>query len=189
MGCFRNSIASFEHVHHIVRGENNSVRTAMIFADYFPNPGAPADIASVSALLACFCEAVGTFLLITIIFLLTEGCNVGGPPSSIAPILIGLTVTVIICILAPLTMAGLNPARDFGPRLFAYLTGWESVAIPGPLGGFFQVYILGPLAGGVVSALLFSYVLEPLLKGVRIVCTCQEEPETPARLTPKDSLE
>ncbi|MGC2693102.1 MAG: MIP family channel protein, partial [Desulfobaccales bacterium] len=157
---FANSIASFEQVHHLVRGQADSLKTAMIFGDYFPNPGAPADIVSVTYPLAFVAEAVGTFLLVTTIFLLTEGCNVGGPPSSIAPVMIGLTVTVIITTLAPLTMAGLNPARDFGPRLFAYLAGWGRVAIPGPSGGVLVIYILGPLAGGVVAALLFIWIWE-----------------------------
>lgn len=171
---FANSIAHFEQVHHLVRGQANSLQTAMIFGDYFPNPGMPANVISVSSLIAFGAEAVGTFLLVTTIFLLTEGCNVGGPPSSIAPVMIGLTVTVIITTLAPLTMAGLNPARDFGPRLFAYLAGWGHVAIPGPSGGVLVVYILGPLAGGVVAALLFTWILEPLMQGTRVVCSCQE---------------
>src|SRR5208337_2562010 len=87
---FSASIANFEQVHQIVRGDSNSIRTAMIFGEYFPNPGMPADIVSVSQVLAFLAEALGTFLLVTTIFMLTEGCNVGGPPSSIAPIMIGL---------------------------------------------------------------------------------------------------
>jgi glycerol uptake facilitator protein len=169
-----NSIANFEQVHHLMRGQANSLQTAMIFGDYFPNPGMPAGIIAVSSPLAFGAEALGTFLLVTTIFLLTEGCNVGGPPSSIAPVMIGLTVTVIISALAPLTMAGLNPARDFGPRLFAYLAGWGHLAIPGPSGGVLVVYILGPLAGGVVAALLFTWIWEPLMQGMRVVCSCQE---------------
>jgi glycerol uptake facilitator protein len=177
---FANSIASFEQVHHLVRGDPNSLQTAMIFGDYFPNPGMPASVISVSYLVAFFVEAVGTFLLVTTIFLLTEGCNVGGPPSSLAPVMVGLTVTVIIATLAPLTMAGLNPARDFGPRLFAYLAGWGRVAIPGPSGGVLIIYILGPLAGGVVAALLFTWIWEPLMQGMRVVCTCEEISSRPA---------
>ena len=179
---FSNSIASFEQVHHLVRGDSNSLGTAMIFADYFPNPGAPANIVSVSHLTAFLAESLGTFLLVTTIFMLTEGCNVGGPPSSIAPVMIGLTVTVIITALAPLTMAGLNPARDFGPRLFAYLAGWGAIAIPGPRGGFFTIYILGPFLGGVVAALLFRWVWEPLMTGIGVACACDEVPQKSEQL-------
>eukprot|EP00731_Ephydatia_muelleri_P014148 Em0007g1458a len=63
------------------------------------------------------------------------------------PVLIGLTVAVIIALYAPLTQAGLNPARDFGPRLFALMAGWGGVAIPGPRNGSW-VYIVGPIIGG-----------------------------------------
>ena len=63
-----------------------------------------------------------------------------------------LTVSIIISVIAPLTQAGLNPARDFGPRLVAYILGWGEVAIPGPRGGFFTVYILSPVVGAIVGA-------------------------------------
>ena len=62
-------------------------------------------------------ELVGTFLLVLLIFTLTEGCNVGRPDDAIAPVFIGLTVASIICLIAPLTQAGINPARDFEPAM------------------------------------------------------------------------
>ncbi|MGQ9654086.1 MAG: MIP/aquaporin family protein, partial [Thermodesulfobacteriota bacterium] len=120
---FSGSISSFETAQSIVRGTAASVRSAMMFGEYFPNPSAPLT-AQVSLPLAFSVEALGTFLLVTIIFFLTEGCNVGRPPSDIAPVFIGLTVMGIISVVAPLTQAGLNPARDLGPRPVSYLAGW-----------------------------------------------------------------
>ncbi|MDR2366973.1 MAG: aquaporin [Deltaproteobacteria bacterium] len=73
-----------------------------------------------------------------------------------APAFIGLTVAAVISVLAPLTQVGPNPARDFGPRLVAYFMGWGKVAIPGPSGGFFTVYVLSPCLGAVVGAWLYS---------------------------------
>jgi len=169
----RESISSFEASLSIVRGSAASVRSAMIFGDYFPNPSAPLNPAQVSLPLAFSVEALGTFLLVIIIFFLTEDCNVGRPPSDIAPVFIGLTVMVIISVLAPLTQAGLNPARDFGPRLVSYVAGWGQVAIPGPRGGFLVVYILGPLVGGCASALMFRFVFEPLMARKQMVCDCR----------------
>ena len=118
---FGPSISAYESAHGIVRGMPESVRTAMMFGEFYPNPGSSA---VVYLPLAIGAEAVGTFLVVFMVFALTEGCNVGRPDNALAPVFIGLTVTSIICLLAPLTQAGLNPARDLGPRLVAWLMGW-----------------------------------------------------------------
>ncbi len=60
---------------------------------------------------------------------------------------IGLTVFVDILVGGPLTGASMNPARTFGPAL---------------AGGFWQndlVYWIGPIAGGVIAALIYEYVI------------------------------
>lgn len=159
---FGGAIAFFETTHHIVRGSLESISTAKMFGEYFfYNAGNGVFIPMGVAFSA---EALGTFILMTFIFALTEGCNVGRPHEQLAPVFIGLTLTVLICIIAPLTQAGFNPARDFGPRLFAYFAGWDKVAIPGPDNGFFVVYILGPIAGGIAAALFFRGVMQPLMK-------------------------
>ncbi len=159
---FCGAIASFESAQYIVRGTPDSIRTARMFGEYFFQvPGSSMHITHGVAFLA---EAFGTFLLMTLIFALTEGCNVGRPHEQLAPVFIGSAITVLICIIAPLTQAGLNPARDFGPRLFAYFAGWGRVAIPGPDKGFFTVYVLAPIAGGIVSSLFFRGIVQPLMK-------------------------
>jgi glycerol uptake facilitator protein len=161
-GLFGPSIGAYEAAHGIVRGTAASVRTGMMFGEYYPNPGSTA---VVSLPLAMGAEALGTFLLVLMIFALTEGCNVGRPDNSLAPVLIGLTVTSIICLLAPLTQAGLNPARDLGPRLVAWLMGWGDAAFPDRAGGFFHVYVLAPLMGGALASQFFVRVLEPAMRG------------------------
>ncbi len=159
---FGESIAAYENMHAIVRGAPESVRTAMLFGEFYPNPGSGA-AAMVTATNAFAAEATGTFVLVFLIFSLTEGCNVGRPNEALAPLFIGLTVTVIICILAPLTQAGLNPARDLSPRLFAWLAGWREAAMPDAGYGFLTVYVLGPLTGGSLSALFFTGCVQPLM--------------------------
>jgi glycerol uptake facilitator protein len=166
---FSNSISAFEHGAGITRGAPESIVTAMMFGEYFPNPGLGQQVI-ISHLGAAFAEGIGAFLLVIMIFLFTESCNVGRPESSFAPILIGAVVTAIIVVIAPLTQAGLNPARDFGPRLFSYFAGWHNIAIPGPMHGFFTVYILSPIIGGVYAALFFSRVIEPLMKKKNTCC-------------------
>ena len=158
---FAPSIAAFESAHGIIRGTADSVKTAKIFGEFYSHPGGPA---VVTLPLAMAAEAVGTFLLVLLIFALTEGCNVGRPDDAIAPVFIGLTVTSIICLIAPLTQAGINPARDLGPRLVSWMMGWGAAAFPDCSGGFFLVYVFAPLAGGACAALFFTRVLEPAMK-------------------------
>lgn len=109
---------------------------------------------------AMFAEAFGTFVLVFIIFALTEGANVGRPDNAITPLFIGLTVTTCLVLIAPLTQAGLNPARDFAPRLVALIFGWGTAAFPAGNGGAFWVYILAPVIGAVAVGILYTHVLE-----------------------------
>ncbi len=108
------------------------------------------------------------------IFALTEGCNVGRPNDALAPVFIGLTVTSVICLIAPLTQAGLNPARDLGPRLVAWLMGWGDAAFPDRVGGFFHVYVLAPIVGAVAAARFFVRVLEPAMRDTPERCGCKD---------------
>lgn len=178
---FAASIAAYENAHGIVRGAPESVKTAMMFGEYYPNPGSQA---VVSLPLAIGAEALGTFLLVLMIFALTEGCNLGRPDNALAPVFIGLTVTSIICLIAPLTQAGLNPARDLGPRLVAWLMGWGEAAFPDRVGGFLHVYVFAPLLGGAAAALFFVRVLEPIMKAPTDRCDCAtDKPDSPKRET------
>ncbi|OPY62457.1 MAG: Glycerol uptake facilitator protein [Syntrophorhabdaceae bacterium PtaU1.Bin034] len=160
---FGDSIARYESVNHILRGSPASIKTAQMFGEYYPNPGAGL-AAAVTPLTAFLAEAIGTFALVSLIFSLTEGCNLGRPNDALAPLFIGLTVTIIISIVAPLTQAGLNPARDLSPRLFALLAGWGSAALPDRSFGLITIYVLGPLCGGALAAGVFAFVIEPLAK-------------------------
>jgi glycerol uptake facilitator protein len=64
--------------------------------------------------------------------------------------------------MAPLTQCCLNPARDFGPRLFTYLAGWGAAALPGPNGhGWWTVYILAPALGAVLGGAVYERLLRP----------------------------
>ena len=169
---FGPSIAAYESAHAIVRGSAESVQTAKMFGEYYSVAGGTA---VVSMPLAIGAEAFGTFLLLLMIFALTEGCNVGRPDDAIAPLFIGLTVTSVICLIAPLTQAGLNPARDFGPRMITWITGWGDAAFPDQAGGFFFVYILAPVIGGILAALFFVMIIEPAMKRPSSTCNCAND--------------
>ena len=166
---FSSSILHFELLNGIKRGAAESLATAMIFGEFYPNPGV-AQLAHVTMFNAFSAEALGTFSL----FSLTEGCNVGRPDDSLAPLFIGSAVALIISIIAPLTQAGLNPARDFSPRLFAYFAGWHQAALPDKGFGFLIVYMAGPICGAIFAALLFRNIIEPIMikKNSSTNCTC-----------------
>jgi glycerol uptake facilitator protein len=164
-----------EQEKQVVRGERGSEITAMCYGEYFPSPGplanAPGPYSAeahrrhnemVSEQTAFIAELLGTAVLALVVFAVTDGRNAGGPGGRLAPVFIGLTVSGLISFIAPLTQAGFNPARDFGPRLFAYCAGWGEIALPGPTPtGFFTVYILAPAVGAVLGAHLYDWVLRP----------------------------
>jgi glycerol uptake facilitator protein len=162
---FGGCIADFEATHGLVRGGPGSEQSAMMYGEYFPNPsmaqGGTSMLGGITMAGAMAAEAIGTAMLAFFVFALTDRRNSGRPSGTTAALLIGLTVAIIIAIVAPLTQAGLNPARDFAPRLFAYLAGWGPVAIPGPRGGFFLVYILAPILGAIVGAAAYEFIVRP----------------------------
>jgi len=172
---FAPTISAYESSHHIIRGAADSVQTAKMFGEYYSIPGS---VATVSMPLAIGAEALGTFILLLMIFALTEGCNVGRPDDAIAPLFIGLTVSSVICLIGPLTQAGLNPARDLGPRMVAWIAGWGAASFPDQAGGFFLVYILGPVVGGIVASLFFVKVIEPAMKKSSTNCNCCKDDPT-----------
>ena len=65
-----------------------------------------------------------------------------------------MTVGGLIAVFAPLTQAGFNPARDFGPRIVAWFAGWRSVAFTNA-----WLYIVAPIVGAVFGAALADRVL------------------------------
>jgi glycerol uptake facilitator protein len=166
---FNPSILVYEKSHQMLRGSSESIQVAKLFGEYYQIPGSNA---IVSMPLAIGAETLGTFLLVLLIFSLTEGCNLGRPDNNLTPIFIGLAVTSIICLIAPLTQAGLNPARDLGPRLVSWIFGWGKAAFPDSKGGFFFVYILAPIVGGQLAGFFFTRILEPLMAKPQEKCGC-----------------
>jgi glycerol uptake facilitator protein len=162
---FQPYIEQKEQEKKVVRGQAGSEITAMCYGEYFPNPGvqstSPHMVTETAAFLA---EFLGTLILGMVIFAVTDSRNQVAPQSRLAPVFIGLTVSILISVIAPLTQACFNPARDFGPRLFAFLAGWGNIAIPGPNGtGFFTVYILAPILGAIAGGGLYDRLLRPAL--------------------------
>jgi glycerol uptake facilitator protein len=162
-----------EQEKQVVRGEAGSEITAMCYGEYFPSPG-PLSNASgpysldaharlnslVSEPVAFLAELLGTLILAMVVFAVSDERNPAAPPAGLAPLFIGLTVAALISVIAPLTQACFNPARDFGPRLFACVAGWGTIALPGTRGtGFLTVYIVAPILGAIIGSGLYNQLL------------------------------
>ncbi len=68
-------------------------------------------------------QIVGTALLMAVIFALTDTRN-APPAAGQGPILVGLIVVAVGASFGFNSGYAINPARDFGPRLFTALAGW-----------------------------------------------------------------
>ena len=121
---YGNAIADFERAQGLVRGEAGSQLSAMVFGEYFPNPAifgtTEQAFKTVSVKTGFIAEMIGTAMLAFIVSVVTHGRNYARPQSAGAAVAIGVGVAAIISVVAPLTQGGLNPARDFGPRLIAF---------------------------------------------------------------------
>lgn len=92
-------------------------------------------------------EIVATFLFVVVIL----GATQKGAPSLLAGLAIGLTLVVIHIVGIQVTGVSVNPARSFGPAVFAQ----------GEALGQLWLFIVAPLAGAAMAGLAFrSRVLE-----------------------------
>ncbi|MFO0871241.1 MAG: MIP/aquaporin family protein [Pirellulales bacterium] len=170
---FTGFLAAKETEKHVVRGEPGSEVTAMCYGEFFPNPGSiaaaagPYDAEAHAELRerlshggAFLAELLGTLVLALVVCAVTDETNPARPAAGQAPVFIGLTVSALISVIAPLTQACFNPARDFGPRLFAVLAGWGKIALPGGADlSWLSVYIVAPVAGAVLGAVIYQRCL------------------------------
>jgi glycerol uptake facilitator protein len=56
----------------------------------------------------------------------------------------------------------INPARDFGPRVFASIAGYDKLALPGDYGwvnSYFWIPIIGPIVGALIGAFIYDFFI------------------------------
>jgi len=95
-------------------------------------------------------EVIATAVLRLVIHCTTDERNKAHPRVRTAA-MIRLTATLLISLVAPLTIACFNPARDLGPRFFSVQAGWVRLPfqVNGP--GWWSVYIVAPVLEGLLG--------------------------------------
>jgi glycerol uptake facilitator protein len=156
---YKGAIDSYERVNHITRGDPNSVPTYSIFATF------PAKY--FSTWLGPFIDQiVGTAFLVCFIFAIVDEIN-QPVRANLAPVVVGFVVVAIGLSFGANAGYAINPARDFGPRLFALIAGWGKIAIPGNYGNvndYLWIPIVGPFLGGLVGAFVYDFTINDVLK-------------------------
>lgn len=103
-------------------------------------------------------QIIGTAILLFLVVAITDARNIA-PAASLVPLLIGLLVVAIGLGWGADAGYAINPARDFGPRLASFLTGYGT-AFRDQYGHFyFWVPIIGPLLGGVAGVGLYDALI------------------------------
>lgn len=109
--------------------------------------GLPSIAAGTSLSAGALAEAIGTALLVLVIFGVVVDKR--SKYADYAGLPIGLTITAIIFSAGPITGAALNPARWFGPALVS--GDWNNALL----------YIFAPIVGAMVAALTYQAVAKP----------------------------
>lgn len=108
-------------------------------------------------------QMIGTALLMGLILAITDERN-QPPGANLSPLLIGLVVVVIGMSWGGMHGYAINPARDFGPRLFTVLAGFKNNGLTdGRL--IFWVPIIGPLLGALSGAFIYDHGVRRFLPG------------------------
>ena len=184
MAVYHDSISAYNTAAHLVPSAGNALASYSIFAT-FPSPVFHGSIGG-----PFLDEAVGTALLVLGVFAVTDARN-SAPLSNMGPLIVGFIVFAVGTSFGAQTGYAINPARDFGPRLFAYIAGYGQVALPGTFdngagfsfSNYFWIPIIGPLLGGVVGGLFYDFFIGDVLHA-RKSGTAQAVPSEPGRAEP-----
>lgn len=140
---YHDSLAAFDGGVRHVTGE---LGTAGIFATY-PQ-------AFISTAIGFLNEAVGTALLMGVILGITDTRN-SPAPAGLTPVIVGLLVVAIGAAFGWNTGYAINPARDFGPRLFTAVAGWGGEVFSAA-NGWWWVPIIAPCVGAVGGGWMYD---------------------------------
>jgi glycerol uptake facilitator protein len=103
-------------------------------------------------------QVIGTAILLFLILAITDIAN-SPPAANLTPFIIGLLIVGIGMAWGTDAGYAINPARDFGPRLAEFLTGYGGAMRDQNNHFYFWVPIIGPLIGGVLGAGLYQWTV------------------------------
>jgi glycerol uptake facilitator protein len=133
-----------------------------------PDPAAKLGVFCTNAavsnpLLNIFSELLGTAVLVVVAgSIFSHGVSAAGPAAGVGQCLVASLVWGIGLSLGGTTGYAINPARDFGPRLFTAAAGFRNNGLTdGP--PVFWVPIAGPILGGLIGAAAYDWLLRPHL--------------------------
>lgn len=125
---------------------DHTVASQVIFST-LPGNGA----LDISTQTAFFDQIIGTAILLFLICAVTDNRN-SAPVAWMAPFVVGLIVVAIGMAWGTNAGYAINPARDFGPRLVTFLTGYETAFEDQNGSLYFWVPLIAPLIGGILGA-------------------------------------
>ncbi len=115
-------------------------------------------------------QVIGTALLLLMVLAITDEFNVP-PGANLAPAMIGLVVVAIGMSFGGMHGYAINPARDFGPRLFTAVAGFRNNGLTDG-SRVWWVPVAGPLLGGLIGAAVYDF-------GIRRFLRAQSSKQTP----------
>ncbi|MGP4002352.1 MIP/aquaporin family protein [Streptomyces sp. 8N706] len=128
----------------------HTIATQGVFSTLPGNGGLP-----VSELGAFRDQIIGTAILVMLVFAVTDLLNTA-PGANLGPFIIGLIVVAIGMAWGTDAGYAINPARDFGPRLASFITGYDSAWRDQYGNLYFWVPIVGPLLGGPLGGAVYK---------------------------------
>lgn len=102
-------------------------------------------------------QVVGTALLMLGIFAISDSRN-SQPPAYFAPLAVGLLVVLVGATFGYNAGYAINPARDFGPRLFTAVGGWGMDVFRAG-NAWWWVPIVAPCVGGVLGGYVYDFFI------------------------------
>ncbi|MCW8305414.1 aquaporin family protein [Acidiphilium sp. PA] len=146
------AIDAWNAAHHVASyAAKGGLTTFSIFATF------PASYLGAHMGLALLDQIIGTFFLLLFILAISDNLNLS-PQSNMGPFLVGIAVAAIGMSYGVDAGYAINPARDFGPRLFTWVAGWGPNAFPGPH-GYWWVPVLGPMIGAVLAVYVYKWAI------------------------------